>query len=95
LGCLPDLAQHHDFDSESSFSQDHMNRFSGALSGTDLKDFQLLVSVEAIQSDVETAEEAAISRLHPIQSDGRTEVVQLQVPASPRLVKTVAMFRLN
>jgi hypothetical protein len=46
-----------------------MSRFSSALSTTDLSDFEPLVSAEPKKSDVETAEEAAISRLRPIQDD--------------------------
>jgi hypothetical protein len=64
---LPDLAQHPDFASESPFCQEQMNRFSSALSTMDLSEFQPSVAAEAKQSDLETAEDAAISRLRPIQ----------------------------
>jgi hypothetical protein len=44
-----------------------MNRFSAALSTMDLSDFESLVSADAKQSELETAKEAAIFRLRPIQ----------------------------
>jgi hypothetical protein len=64
---LPDLAQSSDFASESPFCQEQMNRFSSALRMMDLSEFQPLVDAEAKQVDFETAKEAAISRLRPIQ----------------------------
>jgi hypothetical protein len=56
-----------DFASESPFCQEQMYRFSSALSTMDLSDFQPSVAAEVKQSDVETAEEAAISRLRQTQ----------------------------
>jgi hypothetical protein len=44
-----------------------MNRFSAELSTMDLSGFTPLVSAETSSSSVETAEDAAISRLRPIQ----------------------------
>jgi hypothetical protein len=44
-----------------------MRRFSSALSSMNLKHFTPQVNAEAKQSDVEIAEDAAISRLHPDQ----------------------------
>jgi hypothetical protein len=44
-----------------------MNRFSGSLSTMDLRDFQPSPAAESKQSDLETAEDAAITRLRPIQ----------------------------
>jgi hypothetical protein len=64
---LRDLSQHPDFVSESSYCQEQMNRFSTALSTMDLCKFQPLVAAEAKDSDVKTAQEAATSRLRPIQ----------------------------
>jgi hypothetical protein len=64
---LPNLHEHPDFVSESPRSQGSMTRFSSALSQMDLSEFMPSVTAEATQSEVETAEEAAISRLRPIQ----------------------------
>jgi hypothetical protein len=64
---LPELAQHPDFASESPFCQEQMTRFSSALSTMDLSGFQPQVAAEAKDSDVETFQDAAISRLHPIR----------------------------
>jgi hypothetical protein len=64
---LPNLEQHPDFESETPFSQDQMKGFSSALSEMDFSEFMPSISAEAEQSDIETAEEAAISRLRPIQ----------------------------
>jgi hypothetical protein len=44
-----------------------MNRFSEALSTMDLSAFEPLVSAEASDMAVQISEEAAISRLRPIQ----------------------------
>jgi hypothetical protein len=44
-----------------------MNRFSVSLSTMDLRDFQPSPAAEAKQFDLETAEDTAISRKHPIQ----------------------------
>jgi hypothetical protein len=44
-----------------------MNRFSEALSTTDLSAFEPRVSAEADDKAVQVSEEAAISRLRPIQ----------------------------
>jgi hypothetical protein len=44
-----------------------MKHFSSALSKLDLTDFMPGVSAEAKQSDLETVEDAAVSRLRPIQ----------------------------
>jgi hypothetical protein len=51
----------------TEFSQGCMRHFSGALSRLDLTDFTRRVTAEAKQSDLETTEDAAISRLRPIQ----------------------------
>jgi hypothetical protein len=61
------LEEHPEFCQETSFARECMKRFSSALSALDLKDFTPQVAAEAKQSQVETAEEAAISRLCPIQ----------------------------
>jgi hypothetical protein len=65
--CLPNLHDHPDFNSESPFSQEEMKRFSSALSTMNLSEFMPSVAAEAKQSDIETAKEAAISRLRQIQ----------------------------
>jgi hypothetical protein len=44
-----------------------MERFSSALSSMNLSESRLSVAAEVRQSDIETVEEAAISRLRPIQ----------------------------
>jgi hypothetical protein len=44
-----------------------MKHFTSALSRFDLADFVPRVSAEAKQSDLETVEDAAVSRLRPIQ----------------------------
>jgi hypothetical protein len=64
---LPDLSQHPDFASESQYCQEQMRRFSSSLSALNLSEFQPSPSAEAKQSDLETAEEAAISSLRPMQ----------------------------
>jgi hypothetical protein len=64
---LPDLTQHPDFSSETSFCQEQMIRLSAGLSRMDLSEFEPSVAAQAKQSDVETARDAAISRLRPIQ----------------------------
>jgi hypothetical protein len=64
---MPDLSQHPDFASGSLYCQEQMGRFSNSPSTMDLSDFQPLVNAEAKQSDLETAEDGAISRLRPIQ----------------------------
>jgi hypothetical protein len=64
---LPCLPNHPDFAKESPFSQEHMTRFVSSLSEMDLKEFAPLVSAEAIEKNVHTVEDAAISRLRPIQ----------------------------
>jgi hypothetical protein len=64
LSCLD---QHPDFRNESQYTQYHMTLFSGALSSMNLADFQPPPSAEAKQDDIEIADEAAISRLRPIQ----------------------------
>jgi hypothetical protein len=64
---LPNLYEHPDFTSETPFCQEQMNRFSEALSTMDLSDLQPLVSAEALAKNVETVEDAAISRLRLVQ----------------------------
>jgi hypothetical protein len=64
---LENLEEHPGFSLESSFTQACMKRFSVALSELDCSDFAPLVSSEAKHSQVVTAEEAAISRLLPVQ----------------------------
>jgi hypothetical protein len=64
---LPNLSEHSDFTSESQYCQEQMTRFSGSLSTMDLSDFQPSPVAEAKQSDLEAAQDAAISRLRPIQ----------------------------
>jgi hypothetical protein len=67
LEYLHDLPSHPDFASESTFCQEQMNRFSEALSMMDLSAFEPHVSAEADDKAVQVSEEAAISRLRPIQ----------------------------
>jgi hypothetical protein len=57
---------HPEFSQESEFTQGCMKHFPVALSRLDVTDFVPQVSVEAKQSDLESAEDAAISRLHQI-----------------------------
>jgi hypothetical protein len=64
---LDNLEEHPEFDQESEFTRGCMKHFSSALSGLDLVDFTPRVSAEAKQSDLETVEDAAVSRLRPIQ----------------------------
>jgi hypothetical protein len=64
---LPNLHEHPDFASETSFSQEQMRCVSCGISEMELGEFEPLVAAEARHSDVETAEDAAISRLRPIQ----------------------------
>jgi hypothetical protein len=58
---------HPDFVSESQYCQEQVTRFSGSLSTMDLSDSQPSPVAEAKQSDLETAEDAAISRFCPMQ----------------------------
>jgi hypothetical protein len=64
---LEDLEEHPEFSQELSFTHGCMKHFSSALSRLDLADFAPGISAEAKQSDLEAAEAAAVSRLHPIQ----------------------------
>jgi hypothetical protein len=64
---LPCLHQHPDFVKESSYAQVHMTRFSCGLSTHRVDDFEPKPAAEAKQSNLETAEDVAISRLRPIQ----------------------------
>jgi hypothetical protein len=65
LSCLE---QHPDFRSESQHTQYHMMTFSRDLSGMNQESaFEPKPGAEAQQTDVEISEDAAISRLHPIQ----------------------------
>jgi hypothetical protein len=64
---LPNLGGHPDFTSETQYCQEQMNRFSSTLSTMDLRDFRPSPAAEAKQSDLETAEDAEISRLRPLQ----------------------------
>jgi hypothetical protein len=58
---------HEEFSNESEFTQAYMREFSAGLGRTDTSNFTPLVGGEAKQSHVKTAQEAAISRLCPIQ----------------------------
>jgi hypothetical protein len=65
---LPCLDQHPDFASESQYSQYHIKLFSQAVSAmVDLADFEPKPTAEAEQIDMKISEDAAISRLRPIQ----------------------------
>jgi hypothetical protein len=64
---VPDLKNAPGFESESPFCQEHMCRFSSALSTMNLSKLTPSVTAKAQRSEVDTAEEAAISRLRPIQ----------------------------
>jgi hypothetical protein len=64
---LTNLEDHAEFCQESEFTQGCMKHFSGALSRLDLAGFTPRVSADAKQSDLETVEDPAISRSHPIQ----------------------------
>jgi hypothetical protein len=66
---LPSLDQHLDFSNESDYTQRHMLLFSHGLSSMFHEDGQWgpQPAAEASQSDLETAEDAALSRLRPIQ----------------------------
>jgi hypothetical protein len=61
------LSRPGDVASETSFCEEQMSRFSAALSTMDLSGFEPRVDAEAKQWDIETGEDAAISRLRPIQ----------------------------
>jgi hypothetical protein len=61
------LDQHLDFSSQSPYSQYHMALFSQALSNMNLDNFEPRPAAKAKQADIETSEDAAISRLRPIQ----------------------------
>jgi hypothetical protein len=60
---LPSLNDHPDFASESPYCQEQAIHFSSNLAQMDLTDFQPSPAAEAKQFDIETVEEAAISRL--------------------------------
>jgi hypothetical protein len=64
---LENLEYHPEFSQESEFTQGCMKHCSSALSKLNLADCTPRVSAEAKQSDLETVEDAAISRMHPIQ----------------------------
>jgi hypothetical protein len=64
---LPNLCEHPDFAKEPLFCQGQMDRFSEALSTMDLSGFAPLVSAGGSDKAVQVTEEAAISRLRPIQ----------------------------
>jgi hypothetical protein len=64
---LPDLKNALGFEAESPFFQEQMDHFSIALAEMNLGEFTPSVAAEAQQSEVNTAEEAAISRLRQIQ----------------------------
>jgi hypothetical protein len=63
---LPALDQQPEFPQETSYCQEHMIKFSAALSKSRLDEFQPNPVAEAKQVDVEIAEDAAVSRLLPI-----------------------------
>jgi hypothetical protein len=64
---LENLEGHPEFSQESEFTQGCMKYFSSALPRLNVADFTPRVSAEAKQSDLEAAEDAAVSRLRPIQ----------------------------
>jgi hypothetical protein len=67
---LPRLSEYPDFSRESAFCQEQTNSFSEALSAMNLAGFTPLVAAEASEKAIQVSEEAAISRLRPIQ-DGQ------------------------
>jgi hypothetical protein len=85
---LENHEDHPEFSQESAFTQGYMKHFSSALSKLALTDFTPRVSAEAKQSDLEIAEDAAVSRLRSMQ-DGpdmwelhrSSEVTVSSVPA--------------
>jgi hypothetical protein len=79
---LPCLNQHRDFSSESSYCQEHMMLFTCALSSYCLDGFEATPAAEANQSDLEIAEDTAISRLRPIQ-DGPDQWMEHRSSAVP------------
>jgi hypothetical protein len=64
---LENLEERPEFSQESPFPQACMTRFSAALANLDCSAFTPLVTAEAKRLQVVTAEEAAISRLLPVQ----------------------------
>jgi hypothetical protein len=68
LDYLPCLDQHPDFKSESKYTQQNMRLVSEALSSMLFDDtFEPRPAAEVKQVDIEISDEAAISRLRPIQ----------------------------
>jgi hypothetical protein len=64
---LPCPGQHPDFASESPYCQQQMTQFSQALAEMNLDPFVPKSAAEAKESDLRTSEDAAPSRLLPIQ----------------------------
>jgi hypothetical protein len=60
------LKDHPDFASESPYFQEHMIKFSEALAAMRHKSFTSKPAAEAKESDLQIAEDAALSRLRPI-----------------------------
>jgi hypothetical protein len=89
LSCLD---QHPDFACESQYTQYHMALFSRALAAMpDQYTFEPRPASEAKQADIEISEDAAISRLRPIQVVSiivrSTGVVRIQSRVAPRPAK--------
>jgi hypothetical protein len=63
---LTRLESHPDFASESPYCQEHMRKFSQDLAAMRHKSFVPKPAAEAMPSDLEIAEDAALSLLRPI-----------------------------